>query len=155
MIEDVGLSELAISLLNYVNTDEVSAHISHKRIMINETVSQFSNPVNITIDSISRDIAEYLKVNYIANNLSDEDVLNHVRRIDFNNSEAILFLSRLIYPSYYFDIYDQIIQDKASEEKLENIIKNNVPYETLLKKVYIELKNKYRLPEIEWLISLS
>ena len=92
----IGLSETAISLLNYVDNKLIDFYISHKRITNDDNCDYFFNPMNIIIDSRVRDIAEYIKVNY----------LNQL--IDFN----------------------QVI----------NIL-NSIKY----------LKNKQRMPEIQWL----
>ena len=70
------------------------------------------------------------------------------------NDEAILFISRLLYPSYYFDIYDEIVQDKISDDKI-SIITNKVnDYEEFLSEVYEYIKLKYKIPEIEWIIKV-
>ena len=146
-----GLSELAISLLNYVEIKEVNSYISHKRIKLKETESSFCNPLNIVIENKARDIGEYLKINYIHENIKLDDTINSLDKISLNRSEAILLLARLIYPSYYFDTYDKIIQQKIDQNKINFYIEKNVYYETFLKQIYKFLKYKYNIPEIEWL----
>ena len=111
----IGLSELAISLLNYVDTKNINCYICHKRINYNETMRNFLNPVNIIIDNRIRDIAEYFKINYINENLSIQEVFNYLDKIKLNNNECILLLSRLLYPTYYFDVYDKVIQGKIRD----------------------------------------
>ena len=147
----VGLSELAISLLNYVNTNEIYPYVQHKRIIYKETYNTFLNPLNIIIDTRMRDIAEYLKINYIHENINIEDVLMLLDNINMNKSESILLLSRLIYPSYYFDIYDEIIKESIDSSKLNYYIEKNVYYETFLKSVYKLIRNRYNIPIVEWL----
>lgn len=147
----VGLSETAISLLNYIDTKNIKYYICHKRINQNEKLDDFFSPTNFVIDSRLRDIAEYIKINYLNETISDNEIFNFLDDFCFNYTESLLFLARLLYPSYYFDIYDQVIQDKISEEKIEFYIKKNTIYEAFLKKIYDYIKNKYRIPEIEWL----
>lgn len=147
----IGLSECAINLLNYVKKDKLKYFISHNRIKYNETMDEFLNPTNIIIDSRVRDISEYFKSNYINDNIEIDEVIDFLDRSNFDYTESLLFLSRLIYPSYYFDVYDKIIQEKISEEKIDFITKKNTHYEVFLKKIYIYLKNKYKIPEVEWL----
>lgn len=147
----IGLSETAISLLNYVEKSDIKYYICHKRINLDEKMDEFLNPVNIIIDSRTRDIAEYIKVNYLNDRISENKVLNYIDNLNFSYAESLLFLARLLYPSYYFDIYDQIIQDKISEEKILYYIKKNSSYEEFLKVIYKYIKNKYKIPEIEWL----
>ena len=54
----------------------------------------------------------------------------------FSKDEIYLLLSRLIYPSYYFDIYEKIYREKYSEKELNKIIKRNADYEAFLKEVF-------------------
>ena len=146
----IGLSEIAICLLNYVNSSEIFPYISHKRITIKENYDSFLNPINIVIDSRIRDISEYIKINYINEKISIDDIKIFLNEFTMNNSEAILFLSRLIYPTYYFDLYDLIIQDKINDSKINYYTEKNVYYETFLKNMYKLLKTKYNIPIIEW-----
>ena len=147
----VGLSETAISLLNYIDNNNITYYICHRRIRYGEKLDEFFNPINIVIDSRVRDIAEYIKVNYFNENINIDFILNFIDNLNLNYTESILLLARLLYPSYYFDIYDQIIQDKIRDDKIDIYIKKNTSYEMFLKKIYIFLKSKYKLPEIEWL----
>lgn len=147
----VGLSEAAINLLNYVNKKNINFYVCHRRIKYKESMDDFLNPLNIVIDNRTRDIAEFFKINYINDAVDIRDIFNRLNSINLNYNEAILLLARLIYPSYYFDIYDKIIQEKISEDKVNFYIRKNVHYETFLKKIYMYLKNKYKIMEIEWL----
>lgn len=147
----VGLSENAINLLNYINEKDIKYYICHRRIPVNETLDNFFNPLSIIIDSRVRDIAEYIKIMYFNNNVDIESVKYYLDVLNFDNTEVLLFLARMIYPSYYFDMYDQIIQEKINEEKIEMYTKKNVSYETFLRKIYIYINSKYKILQIEWL----
>jgi len=147
----VGLSECAINLLNYVNKKNIKFSICHKRINYKENMDDFLNPLNIIIDNRTRDMAEFFKVNYINDNIDTENVLNYLNILDLDYNECLLLLARLIYPSYYFDVYDKVIQEKISEERIDFYIKKNVYYETFLNKIYLYLKERYKIPEVEWL----
>ena len=48
-------------------------------------------------------------------------------------------------------MYDKIIQEKISEEKIEYYTKKNESYESFLKTIYNYFKINYKIPEIEWL----
>lgn len=147
----IGLSENAIGLLNYVDKSNLNSYVCHKRINYKEEMDSFFNPANIIIDNRVRDISEYFKINYINDNIDIDEVFEYLNSVNLNYDESLLFLSRLMYPSYYFDIYDKVIQGKISEDKVNFFIKKNVHYEQFLKSIYKYLKNKYRIPEIEWL----
>lgn len=146
----IGLSENAISLLNYVNEKDIRFYMCHRRINYNEKLDAFFNPINFIVDNLTRDVGEYMKTNYFNSELDLDVVYNYIDKLDFNESECILLLARLMYPSYYFDVYDQIVQGNIAEEKIDMYTKKNVSYETFLKKVYNYLKYISNIPEIEW-----
>jgi len=66
-----------------------------------------------------RDIAEFFKQQffYIENPIIN--VKNYLDYMNITNDEAILFMARLLYPSYYFDIYDAIYILFQSFHKIE------------------------------------
>ena len=143
-----GLNEIAINLLNYVDYKNINYCISHKRL---EKIDDLYNPLNIIIDNKSRDIAEYIKLKFFSSDLELEELVNIINKRIFTKDEIILFLARLIYPSYYFDIYGKIYKNKEFEKDLNKIIKKNVDYETFLKQIYKYIKTLYTIPQIEFL----
>lgn len=147
----VGLSENAINLLNYINDKNIKYYICHKRICANEKLDSFFNPLGIIVDSRVRDIAEYIKIMYFNKETDIDEVKYYLDILNLDDTEILLFLARMIYPSYYFDMYDQIIQENINEEKIEIYTKKNVSYETFLKKIYNHIKTKYEITQIEWL----
>lgn len=62
-----------------------------------------------------------------------------------------MFLARLIYPTYYFDMYEQIISGKVKEQELNKIIAKNQEFENQIKKIYNYYKSFLHLTPIEWL----
>ena len=149
----IGLSETAIGILNYINLNDIKYYISHIRINQNEKLDQFFNPINIIIDSRVRDVAEYVKFKVFQEDIDIKEIIYYINKLNFNYSESLLLLSRLLYPSYFFDMYDKIIQEKISEEKINFYIKKNAVYGAFLRKIYQYIKNRYNSIEIEWLES--
>ena len=145
-----GLTEMAISLLNSVDFKNIHYYISHQRITHHSTLRSLYNPLNLIIDTRVRDIAEYFKYKFFYNILSIVDIDNYIFNSNLSYDEALLFLIRMIYPSYYFDLYDDIIRGNQQEDKINIIIEHNKKYELLLKHIYKTLNNYYRMPEIEW-----
>lgn len=144
----IGLAENAISYFesNCKNINK-SATICHRRIIKNE----FYNPLNIVIDYKERDIGEYLK--YIFWNSKDK-YQNIDKVIDIilkSNKNIELIYCRLLYPSFYFDIYDKIVNSKESVEKIKEIINRIDEYEEYLNYIYSKIKIKKEIPEITWL----
>ena len=144
----VGLSELAINILNYVNYDNIVNTFAHKRI---EKKEDLYDPLNIIIDTKVRDIAEYIKKEFFYGEIKLEEIKQFIISNIISKDEIMLLIARLIYPSYYFDIYEQIFIEKEEKKDLEKIIKKNTQYEVFLKTFYNEIKNLYKLPRIEFL----
>lgn len=145
----VGLAENAISLISGI--DDAPLSLSHKRILATDTTYELYNPLNIIIDYRIRDVCEYFKSAFFNN----VNVLNEIRLFLFYNSlsynESCYFLSRLLFPTYYFDAYEKIINNEIEEKTLENIISKVDEYEKFIKEVYTILKNNNGIPNIEWL----
>ena len=146
-----GLCENAISILNYVDINQVVLYICHNRIKTNEILNEYYNPLNFIVDSRVRDIAEYIKVNFFNKKISLSDVFYIIDSSNFDYNEILLFLSRIIYPSYFFDVYDKIIQNQILENEIEKYIEKNTYYEVFLHKIYKHIKKIYKIPLIEWL----
>ena len=144
----LGLSEIAINLLNYVNIKNINYYISHRRL---DTKGDMFNPLNIIIDSRVRDIGEYIKVKYFYDKIEIRKLEEFIISSKFSKDEIILLLARLIYPSYYFDIYEKVFISNESEKELNKIIKKNAEYEAFLKDIYNIIKQFYPIPQIEFL----
>ena len=59
--------------------------------------------------------------------------------------------ARLLYPTYYFDLYEQIMNNNKKEECLIKIIDKVNNYEKFLKKTYLELSKYGNIEKISWL----
>lgn len=144
-----GLTENAIQLLVNMNINKKMC-ICHNRIRKNYTLFDLYNPFNFIIDSNMRDISEYFKELFI---YEDPYLLieQFIKNSNLSEDELKNFFIRMMYPSFYFDLCEEIIKNNVSEDRLNNIINKVTDYEILLKKTYILIKNICHLPEIEWL----
>lgn len=150
----VGVTETGIMLLQNVETNNSSLVIAHKRIKHNTTYFELYNPLNFVVDCKARNISEYIEDLYINDKVDIEEIKNYLRYSNLNSNELYLFFVRLFYPSFYFDIYDDIILNQKEEDELETAIKKIPKYEKLLKEMYLFLKNYISLPDIEWIIKI-
>ena len=66
-------------------------------------------------------------------------------------AEYYLFLARMLYPTYYFDAYEEILNGKKKEEEIKKITNKVNDYEKILKKIYNYYKNFLMITPIEWL----
>lgn len=149
----VGLTENAIALVRNVKNPRIV--IAHNRINIDKDVNELYNPLNFVYDSRVRDISEYYKSMFFNKKISKEELLNEIEEYiiknNLNNDEIIMLFSRFLYPSYYFDIYEDIIQNNVDEKSLLKIINLITEYENFIKELYLYLRKIIVFPEIEWL----
>lgn len=144
-----GIVENGIILLN--EKKDVISSISHKRILNNETVLEFYNPLNYIIDIKVRDAAEYFKNKLLTDKNIFEDIKNYLSISKLNENEVYYFFVRMFYPSFYFDCYEKVINGILDEYKIKEVIEITPYYENLLKGLYQYLKKYIQIPEIEWL----
>lgn len=150
----IGLGENAISYLINNKAKQVSTFVSHRRIDINKGSFDYYNPVNYIIDSRVRDFSEYIKNSFFNDKINFDLVRIYLDYMNFNKDEYILFIGRLLFPTYYFDYYDLVVNKKIDESSLLNIIDKTNDYLTLVKKIFIYIiyQKKTNIPYIEWLI---
>lgn len=146
----IGLAENGIQLLlNVSNVDDYC--ISHYRIKNDYTLFDLYNPLEFVVDTKVRDMAEYLKEQFFYDSITTDEVIYNIDNNLINDNQAILFFSRMLYPTYYFDLCEKIIYNNVNENKLSNIIVKNDSYEQFLSQILAYLKSKYQIPDIEWL----
>ena len=147
-----GITETGISLYRMINNNQNNKMIiSHKRINHNSTLYDLYNPLNLVIDYKVRDVAEYFKSLFLIKENVFEDIIYYFNQNYLTGYECLIFFNRMLYPSFYFDIYEKIIESEKNIEKLDDIIKKNKDYEELIKSIYNYLAYNINVPDIEWL----
>mgnify|MGYP004454218509 FL=1 len=148
----IGLGENAISYL--VNTKkEVQKEINDNKVLShNNLYNSLYDPLNLIIDHKSRDVAEYIKISFFKNN---KNIFKELDEYFFYNRYSLygirVLYARIIYPSFYFKLYDEIFREKKEEKELNKIISRVNEYEIYLKDIYLYLNKYYNIPSIEWL----
>ena len=150
----IGLGENAISYLINNSVKDNNICLSHKRINIRNSTFDFYNPINYILDSRIRDIAEYIKSMFFSEVISIDLVINYISFINLSRDEYILLISRLLFPTFYFDVYDKIITNELDENSINSIIEKTDNYIILIKKIffYIIYQKGVNIPYIEWII---
>lgn len=143
----IGMAENAISYFNMLDLNNIELYISHRRIN-NENIY---NPLELVIDYKVRDIGEYIKYNFFYENMSIDEVKNYLNKLYLNNIDYVLLYVRLLYPSYYFDLYDKIVNENINENKINKIIELSSSYEELLYEVYVLIRRKINILGIDWI----
>ncbi len=147
----IGLGETAIQLVNTINTSNLPLIYAHKRLKKTDKQFDLYNPLNLTIDFQVRDIAEYLKNKFFNNENIEPELIYYLNNAKLSISEYLLLLARLIYPTYYFDLYEEIITNRKNEQEIKKIITKTEEYEQLLKKIYHYYKTFIPIETIDWL----
>lgn len=151
----VGMAENAISYYNNLSNKEVdnnSLVISHRIININDTVYAIYDPVNIIIDHKARDIAEYIKYSFFSDNINIFKELNVYFKYNYyTKDDVVMLLARVLYPSFYFNMYEDIMINSKEEKIITNITSKLDKYELYLTRVFKYFNNFYNLPVPEWL----
>lgn len=148
----IGLAENAIYIANkYLNIPENESIIQHYRMNVPIRKGDYFNPGNMLSDIYVRDIAEYIKNSFFCEKKEDDYYLEYINSFKYSEESANLLLARILYPSYYFDIFDEIILNNKEEDELIMIIKLCYDFEDLLIKIYNLLQKKYPIIYINWI----
>jgi len=154
----VGMAENAISYINYI-IKNVSADnsdigvISHDIMSLDSTIYSLYNPMNIIIDHKSRDVAEYIKLSFFNDNFNIIEQLDEYFNYNYYSFYGIsLLVARILYPSFYFDLCDNIINNKVNEAEILKIISRIDDYENYLRDIFIYLKKYYyNIKSVDWI----
>ncbi|MEG0794451.1 MAG: hypothetical protein RSG95_01510 [Bacilli bacterium] len=158
----IGLSENAISYV--IKTNEVfkkteydKITLSHRRIFYPNIKLNYLNPLSFIFDLEVRDIAEYLKSLFFSDTIEldpFEELEIYLKSTRLTIYEYQMLYARLLYPSYYFDIYEDVMNNDKDENLLIKIIEKADSYEQFLKKVYLEISKYTIIEKIDWIINL-
>ena len=151
----VGLSENAISYVNnailkYGGVSSGRIVLSHRRVFYPNYKLNYMNPLSFVFDLEVRDVAEYLKSMFFKKDIEYclDELKSYLSIRKLNIYEYHMFYARLLYPSYYFDVYDSVMNKNVNEEELVKIVKRSNDYEKFLKKTYLEISKYVRLDKI-------
>ena len=148
------MAENGISAYNDYGLEYTKYFIVHKRLLTSSKLYDLYDPFNLIYDVKSRDFSEYIKNYFFSNNENNDAFLvfeNNIGLFNFNSYELLLFYIRLLYPSFYFDVYEKIVENGEEESKLDIIIDNIEKYEIFLKEITLFLEKYITLPNIEWI----
>lgn len=155
----VGLAENAISYVNNTNMkygmDVYRIVLSHRRVFYPNYKLNYLNPLSFVFDLEVRDIAEYLKAMFFQKDISFclDELSSYLKIRHLSLYEYQMLYARLLYPTYYFDVYEGVMNKNGDEEQLVNIIKKCDSYEEFLKKAYLEISKYAKIDKVEWIIN--
>ncbi len=144
----IGLAENAILFLEYNKDKTISNNISWCRKRVNS--KEFRMPDNIILDNKERDIAEYIKYLFYEKNQQNEKILDFINNINLKKINIYLVFSRLLFPTNYFDLFEEEkLKQKSVKEELDYIVKKSNKYEKLLNMISVQYFKD--INEIDWI----
>lgn len=155
-----GFVETGIQLLNEIDFTNNNLVLSHKRIKENYTQFDLYNPFNFIVDFKVRDFCEYIKDKIVLKkNTTDlieikQLILLYLNNNNLSKTDIQLFFVRLLYPSFYFDVFEELIVSTVEDHdnnQLKNILSSVDDYEKIVIDIYNYLFESNYLPLIEWL----
>ncbi len=154
----IGLAENAICYVKNIERNipkpkNLPIVLSHRRVIYPNLRLNFDNPLNFIFDIEVRDIAEYIKSMFFQEkegSLIELKAFIELRHPDMYSLNMLY--ARLLYPSYYFDLHEQIIEKEGDEEKLIHMIDYANDYEKFLKEAWLLIKNYVPIEPIPWII---
>lgn len=152
----IGLAENAI--LYYEDTvSKVKPNIcdrevvSHRRIQDEYTYKSLYNPIELVVDHPSRDLTEYLKMIFWNNNYKKDNITIILDDIVLSEYTARMVISRMMFPSFFFDSFEKYIDNVLDNKDIINIIERMNEYENYVYDIYVKLKTKFKIPSIDWI----
>ena len=112
----------------------------------------YYNPLDLVVDYNVRDISEYIKSYIISDRFDIENIIELINKLNINTLMFNILYSRLLFPTFYFDVLDNIILEDKKDSDIVPILNNVDEYINTLKEIYLIYNKKYNMFRIEWLI---
>ncbi len=151
-----GMAEIAIEYAGFANTNFIIDEgdyisLSHRRIFYPNYKLNYLNPISFIFDLEIRDYAEYFKTRFFYEENVYQELTSFFKTVKFGAYSYNMFYARLLYPSYYFDLYEKVLIEGKSEESLINIVSKQKEYERFLHFAYNEISKYAPIKKISWL----
>lgn len=153
----IGLAENAISYVGKVQRtikpNQIRYVLCHRRVWYPNYHLNFDNPLQFVIDLEVRDVAEYLKSMMLDDEqlaLIDLKAYLEVRHLDIY--QLSMLYGRLLFPTYYFDLYENVMNKGLEEDYLLKIVDKSENIEEFLKKSYELIMVYAPIEGIDWLL---
>lgn len=115
----IGMAENAIAMYNRAYKADLPCSVCHRRIRYPNYAINYLDPTNMLIDVRVRDLAEYIKSRFFYGEITANDVEKYIIKNRFMNEEINILYARLFYPTYYFDLFEDVIVDTEDEQVLK------------------------------------
>ncbi len=144
----IGLIEICIynyNLLIRKYGQKNGLSIQHNRIEFPMYSFSYYNPVNYLFDFEFRDFAEYLKMRFFYSDFSTDEAISVIDNYNFDNFSINMFFVRLIYPTYFLELYDMQNKNNVYSDLFYDLLKKSSQYENFILKLITVMSNKYEI----------
>ena len=133
----LGLSTIATNMIENVDFNNITYKFSFNRFYNINCLYDLLDPFNIKYGPCVNSLSEYIKYSYFYKHKKVD--YNLLFNLNLNIDDYYLFISRLIFPTYFFDLLNQ--NDISS--KYLNIINNIDGYILYIKEIFEKIKRRY------------
>lgn len=153
----MGLAENAVEYVNEIlENDQLTVEdefvIGHSRIDVKASIKDLYSPLNLIIDHPSRDVAEYFKSSFMYNDYDYDEIEEYILSLNFSDVGFKLLYGRMLYPSFFFDLWDEVIAGKKDYNELLIYENRLEEYKTFLKEIYYIIRKRTFLEEVRWIL---
>lgn len=144
----IGLIEICIynyNLLIRKYGQKNGLSIQHNRIEFPMYSFSYYNPVNYLFDFDFRDFAEYLKMRFFYSDFSTDEAISVIDNYNFDNFSINMFFVRLIYPTYFLELYDMQNKNNVYSDLFYDLLKKSSQYENFILKLITAMSSKYEI----------
>ena len=144
----IGLIEICIynyNLLIRKYGQKNGLSIQHNRIEFPMYSFSYYNPVNYLFDFEFRDFAEYLKMRFFYSDFSADEAISVIDNYNFDNFSINMFFVRLIYPTYFLELYDMQNKNNVYSDLFYDLLKKSSQYENFILKLITAMSSKYEI----------
>lgn len=144
----IGLIEICIynyNLLIRKYGQKNGLSIQHNRIEFPMYSFSYYNPVNYLFDFEFRDFAEYLKMRFFYSDFSTDEAISVIDNYNFDNFSINMFFVRLIYPTYFLELYDMQNKNNVYSDLFYDLLKKSSQYENFILKLITVMSSKYEI----------
>lgn len=144
----IGLIEICIynyNLLIRKYGQKNGLSIQHNRIEFPMYSFSYYNPVNYLFDYEFRDFAEYLKMRFFYSDFSADEAISVIDNYNFDNFSINMFFVRLIYPTYFLELYDMQNKNNVYSDLFYDLLKKSSQYENFILKLITAMSSKYEI----------
>lgn len=147
----VGIAENAITYINDYKFFKPGPNVAYCHIRTGSDALEFYNPFNLVIDYKVRDFSEYVKFNFFNGNIDYKEIHEYIINNNLSPIDIKYFYARMLFPTYYFDLFEKVMENLEDEVKIVYIVNKISDYEKFLHYLCKYLNRFTSVEEVDWI----